>query len=77
MVLRGQQGAVLAGNPFVLRLFAGRGNVPLIGGSFLLCSRPRDDSSSPAVIADPVDGSVVDDGRVVDVVNVGDVHIVD
>jgi hypothetical protein len=67
----------MAGSLFVLNLRAGCGNVPLVGRCFLLWCRPRRDSSGSAVIADPVDGNVVDDRLVVDVVNVGDVYVVD
>src|SRR5579864_5254509 len=44
---------------------------------FLLRRGTRRDSSVAAVVADPVHGCVIDYGGVVNVVNVGDVDVVD
>ena len=42
----------------------------------LLTRRARGNSAVAAVVADMVHGCAIDNGGVVDVVNVGDVHIV-
>jgi len=62
----------------MLDLFRGWRHVPLADRCFLFGSRARRCSAGTAVIADAIyRGRVVDYGCAVNVVNVGDVHIVD
>jgi hypothetical protein len=49
--------------------------VLLVDHGLLLRRGTRADPTIPAVVADAVDGGVVDDRRVVDIVDVGDIHI--
>src|SRR5262249_25332703 len=53
-----------------------RGNMALFFSGLIFRPGPRGYAARTAVIADPVDGRVVDDGGVVDVVDVGDIHVV-
>src|SRR5580692_1573018 len=53
-----------------------RRNTPLVRETFFLCRRTPVNAATAAVVADP-GLVVVDDRRVVHIVNVGDVHVVD
>src|SRR5216684_1708137 len=73
-----EQFAVRASSVLMLHLFRGWRHVPLADRCFLFGSRARRCSAGTAVIADAIyRGRVVDHGCAVNVVNVGDVHIVD
>src|SRR5579864_8527768 len=60
----------------MLRLNGYGRDVSLTRRSFVFRPRTRADPTIAAVVADPIHGGVVDHRRVVDVVNVGDVHVV-
>jgi len=67
---------VTTGSLHVLSLSGYRRNVSLASGSLLFRRGPSLDPTISAVIAYAVDYGLVNDGRVVDVVNIGNVHIV-
>lgn len=67
---------VCAGSLFVLRLRGHRRDMSFASHRLLLRRGTGTDSSVSTVVADAVDRSVVDDRGVIDVVNVGDIHIV-
>src|SRR5271169_2997913 len=46
-------------------------------GGLFRGSRPRGHAASPAVETDPIDGRVIDYRLVVNIVNVGDIHMAD
>lgn len=77
MVHRSAKLWLCAGSLLVLRLSSHGRGMSLTSGGLLFGPRTRGDPTIATVVADPVHrGGVVDDGCVVHVVNVGDVHIV-
>jgi hypothetical protein len=73
-----QQVVVRTGSALMPHLFRGWRHLPLADRCFLFGSRARHCSARTAVIADAIyRGHVVDYGCAVNVVNVGDVHVVD
>ncbi len=68
---------ILPRHLFVLRLHGSSCNMMLVHGHLLLCSRPRLDTTGPAVITDPVvHRRIVDHGPVdIGVVHNGSIHI--
>src|SRR6267154_997951 len=74
VVHRSQQSAVAAGGLLMLRLFRGHGDVVLTG-RFHLSRRRTGCGSAPAAIEADPGAIVVDDRRVVGIVNDGDVHV--
>lgn len=77
MVHRGAKLWLCAGSLLVLRLSSHGRRMSLTSGGLFFGPRTRGDPTIATVVADSVHrGGVVDDGCVVHVVNVGDVHIV-
>src|SRR5215472_3348020 len=74
---RGAKLRIATGGLHVLGLSGNRWKVPVARGNFILRCGAGCNATLPTVIADPVDGGVFDDGGVVDIVNVGDIHIAD
>jgi hypothetical protein len=76
MILRSEEGPIAAGSVLVFPLHAGGLEVMFVIPSLLFVSGTSVDSAMAAVIADAIDGDVVDHGAVVDV-DIGDVDVVD
>src|SRR5580765_5411334 len=77
MVCRSPQLRFRASSPRVLRLNGQRGNMSFTCRSLFFRSGARIDPTIAAVVADPVHcGGLVDHGCVVNVVDVGNVHVV-
>src|SRR5215469_6669297 len=74
---RGAKLRITTGRLHVLGLSGNRWKVPVARGNFILRCGAGCNATRATVIADPVDGGVFDDGGVIDIVNVGDIHIVD
>ncbi len=71
-----QEGVVGTGSPLMLGLQRGCRRVLPACRCLFGCRRASGNSTGAAVVADPVHGGIVDNRRVVNVVNVGDVHVV-
>src|SRR5271165_359472 len=74
MIRRRPKFSITAGSLHVLRLSTCRGNMPVTSRSFILRGWPGTDTAIPAVEAHPA-LVVDDDGGVVHIVNVSDIHI--
>src|SRR5262249_28059855 len=77
MVDRGTLITIVARFLHVALLRRYRSDVTLAGNIFLLAGRTDVDSAIAAVVADAIDDSLVNDGRVIHILHDGDVHVVD
>src|SRR5579864_8934776 len=75
VILGRPKSAITAGRVLMVALQVGRFEMMLAGPIFLLARWTGIDSAAATVVADAVDGDVIDDGLVVNV-NVGDVDVV-
>jgi hypothetical protein len=76
MIFGSEEGPIATGRVLVFPLHAGGLEVMFVIPSLLFVSGTSADAAMAAVIADAIDGDVVDHGAVVDV-DVGDVDVVD